>query len=174
MKEETSKKMQNVMRAIRIEKVVLNCGATGEKLDKSLTLLNLVTNKKPIKTKSTKRIPAFGVKPGLEIGCKVTLRGKSAEEILMRLFEAVDNKIKKKQIAENQFAFGIREYIEVPGMEYRRDIGTLGFEVCVVFKRAGKKVGLKKIKRGKISKVQKISKEEIADYIRTKFHVEIV
>ena len=81
------------MREIRIEKITLNMGAgeAGEKLEKYLKLLQTITNRKPIQMVSQKRIPTWAVRPGLAIGAKVTLRGKSAEELLKKLFSAVDN-----------------------------------------------------------------------------------
>ena len=61
--------------------------------------------------------------------------------------------IKRKQISENNFSFGIKEYIEIPGAEYQRDIGIIGLDVKVVFKRSGRRVGLRKIQRGISSRV---------------------
>ena len=128
---EIPKSKSNIMREIKIERVVLNCGALADKLEKSKKLLGLITGKKVKEVASTKRIPAFGIRPGLPTGCIVTLRGKEKGELLKRLFEAVENKIKKKQIKENHFSFGIKEYLEIPGMEYNRDIGILGLdEMC--------------------------------------------
>ena len=62
------------MRDIEIEKIVLNCGGVGDKLEKSVKLLEMITKRKVKKLKSTRRIPAFAISPGKESGCKVTLR----------------------------------------------------------------------------------------------------
>ena len=83
-----------------------------------------------------------------------------------------ENVLKKKQVSENNFSFGIKEYIEIPGMEYQREIGVMGFDVTVVFKRTGRRVKLKKIKRGRIPKRQIISKEEIIKFMEDNFQVE--
>lgn len=161
-------KAQNKMREIKIEKVVLSVGGTGDYLEKGHKLLQILTNKKPCKTKSRKRIPSLGVRPGLEIGTVVTVR-KNHEELLKKFLIAIDNALKKKQISENNFSFGIKEYIEIPGVEYERDIGIMGFDVTVVFKRAGRRVRLKKVKSGKIPKRQVITKEEIIKFMEDKF-----
>ncbi len=161
----------NVMRNIKIEKIVLSVGGTGEYLEKGYKLLGILTNKKPTKTKSRKRIPALGVRPGLETGCVVTLR-KDYEELLKKLLISIDNVLKKKQISENNFSFGIKEYIEIPGMEYYRDIGIMGFDVTIVFKRAGRRVRLKKIKKGKIPKRQVITREEIIKFMEDHFQTQ--
>ena len=59
-------------------------------------------------------------------------------------------------------------------MEYQRDIGIIGFDATVVFKRSGRRVKLKKIKRGKISKRQVISKEEIIKFMEESFQTQFI
>src|SRR5690606_25779707 len=147
------------MRTIKIEKVVVSVGGTGDALNRGYKLLELITKRKPSKTTSRKRIPSLGVRPGLEIGAVVTIR-KDAEDLLRKMLIAIENRLKKKQISENNFSFGIHEYIEIPGMEYQREIGIIGLDVTVVFKRAGRRIRLKKMKGGKIPKKQVIPKEE--------------
>ncbi len=174
--EDTNKPHQkNPMREIEIEKMVLHCGGTEDKLEKSIKLLKTITNSKKIYiVKSTKRIPAFGISPGKQSGCKITIRDKDKiNDLLKRFFSSLDDTIKKKQVTENQFCFGIHEYIEVPGLEYDRDIGISGFEVMVVFKRKGKRVGIRKIKRGSVPKKQLISKEEIVEFLIKNFDLEV-
>lgn len=175
VKKEKSGKIEkeNPMRMPMLEKVILNCGGTAEKLEKGVRLLNLIAGKKIKEVTSNKRIPAFGVSPGLKTGCLVTIRGKEKEALLKRLLEAVNNKVRKKSITKNHFSFGIEEYLEIPDMEYQRDIGILGLDVTAVFKRAGKRTGLKKIKSGKVPKKQDVSAEEIIDYLQNKLKVEV-
>jgi large subunit ribosomal protein L5 len=159
------------MREIKIEKVAFSVGGTSEELEKGVKLLKLVTGKKPAKMISRKRIPSWGVRPRLEVGAVVTLR-KNATNFLKKMLSTIDNTLKKKQISENNFSFGIKEYIEIQGIEYQRDIGIMGFDVTVVFKRAGKRTGIKKIKKGKVPKRQKISKEEIIKFMEDNFQTE--
>jgi len=163
----------NPMREIKIEKVVFSVGGIGEELEKGFKLLEILTGKKPAKMKSRKRIPSLGVRPNLEIGAVVTIR-KKPQEILKKMLIAEDNKLKKKQISENNFSFGIKEYLEIPGVEYQREIGIRGLDVTVVFKRTGRRVKLKKIKRGKIPKRQNISREEIIKFMEDKFQTEFI
>ena len=171
-KTETVKKEKsenNVMRNIRIEKVLVSCGGVDKELEKAKKLLELMTAKKAQVIASTKRIPDFGVRPGLEVGVRITLRGRDAIELLKRLLGAVDNILKKKQISPDHFSFGIKEYIEIPGMEYQRDIGIRGLNVTVVFNRPGIRVQRKKIKAGSLPKKQHIPKEEIIKYMEDNF-----
>jgi small subunit ribosomal protein S4e len=151
--------------------MVLSVGGTAEELEKGFKLLGILTGKKPAKTRSKKRIPTWGVRPKLEVGAVVTLR-RNFEELLKKLLVTIDNSLKKKQVSENNFSFGIKEYIEIPGVEYQREIGIRGFDVTVVFKRNGRRVRLKKIKKGKIPKRQAITKEEIIKFMGEKFGTE--
>ena len=159
----------NVMRSIYIEKVVLSAGATGDNLVKSKKLLELISGNKAQIIESRKRIPDFGVRPGLEVGTRVTLREKAAIDLLKRLLGAIDNKLKSKQVSSNHFSFGIEEYIEIPGMEYQREIGIRGLNATVVFARAGFRIRSKKIKSGSLPKKQQIAKEEIINYMQEVF-----
>ena len=163
----------NKMKEIRIEKVVLSTGGTGENLEKGVKLLKMITGEKPAKMKSRKRIPALGVRPKLEVGAVVTLR-KKTDEMLKRLLATKDNTLKKSQISENSFSFGVKEYIEIPGLEYQRDIGIRGFDATITFQRAGKRTKLKKIKQGKIPKRNQISREEIIKFMEEKFKTNFI
>lgn len=164
---------ENPMREIKIEKVVLSVGGTAEDLEKGAKLLKLLTGKKPAKMRSKKRIPSLGVRPKLEVGAVVTLR-KKPEETLKKMLATIENVLKKKQISENNFSFGIKEYIEIPGVEYQRELGIIGLDVTVVFKRTGKRVKERKIKKGKIPKRQIITKDEIIKFMEDKFNTKFV
>lgn len=161
------------MREIKIEKIVIGVGGVAEHLEKGVKLLKLLTLREPARIKSKKRIPAFNVRPGLEVGAVVTIR-KGKEEVLKRMLSAVDNNLSKKIVAENHFSFGIKEYLEVPGIDYQRDIGIIGFDVTIVFKRNGKRVSKKKIKYGRLPEKQKITKEEIIKFMEDNFNVKFI
>ena len=166
-----NKNKENPMRKIRMEKITLNCGCGVEphRVEKSVKLLEMITGEKAKVIVTNKRIPAFGVRPGLKLGVKVTLRKKKAMDLLQRLLESVGNKLKTKQINPGSFAFGIREYIEIPGVPYQREIGLLGLDVCVTFTRAGARVERKKINKGKIPKRSKITKEDTIKFMEENF-----
>lgn len=161
----------NVMQKPKVDKVVISAGAIGPELEKARKLLELVSGKQAqiIKAGPKRRIPEFGVKPGLELGTRVTLRGKEAIELLQRLLGAVENKIKRKQVAPNHFSFGIEEYIEIPGMEYVREIGIRGFNATVVFKRPGTRVKHKKAKSGRLPMRHNVTPDEIVHFMHTTF-----
>lgn len=173
---ENEKIKLNPMREIEMEKLVLNCGGIDEKLEKAVKLLKMITvDRKVYQIKSRKRIPTFGISPGKKSGCKVTIRNKvKMIDLLKRFFAALDNEIKKKQITENHVSFGIKEYIEIPGLEYNREIGILGLEASLVFKRKGKRVKMRKIKKGKYPKRQSVTRQEITDFLIKRFGIEVV
>jgi large subunit ribosomal protein L5 len=164
---------ENVMRNIKIEKVILNIGGVGEKLDKGVILLEKVSGRKPVKVAATKRIPTWHVRPGLEVGTKVTLRGEDAEKIIVKLLPAIKNTLKEKQIKDNFVSFGIHEYIEIPGIEYIREVGIMGFEVTIVFVRAGRRIEQRKVKNGKMRR-QVVKAEEITEILEKKFGTKIL
>lgn len=165
---------KNPMQQIEIEKMVINCGGIEDKLERSVKLINMITGKKVCTVKSNKRIPTFGISPGKASGAKVTLRNREEiKGLLKRFFAAIDNKLKKNQVTENHVSFGVKEYIEIPGLEYNREIGILGFEVSVVFTRKGKRVKMRKIKQGKYPSRQNVTRQEILDYMVKNFKVEV-
>ncbi len=160
------------MREVRFEKVVLHATTADQaKLEKYKKLLNVITNRKPAVTKAKRRIAAFKIRRGLVIGCKVTVRGKQGEELAKRLLKAIDNTLSKKQVGPGFVSFGIKEYIEIPGVEYMRDVGIVGFDVTICLTKPGKRVKLRKIKKSKIGKKQTVSKEETIEFLKNKFGV---
>ncbi|HKL24273.1 MAG TPA: 50S ribosomal protein L5 [Candidatus Nanoarchaeia archaeon] len=167
-KKQTDK--ENPMKEIKIEKIILGIGGTADYLEKGVKLLKILTNKKPSKRKTRKRIPSLGIRPKLEVGAIVTIR-KNKEEMLKKFLAAINYSLKKSQVSENTFSFGVNEYIEIPGMEYQRDIGMMGFDVTVVITRPGKRVGLKKNKKGKIPKRHRVSKQEIIKFMEDNYNV---
>lgn len=167
-------KAENPMRKIFIEKVILSAGATGDELKKAAKLLELISGMKAQIISSTKRIPDFGVRPGLEVGARVTLRGKKSLDLLKKLLGGLNNTIYEEQVSENHFSFGIREYIEIPGIEYQREIGIRGLNITVVFARPGLRVKRKKLKRGRIPHKQHVSQEEIIKFMESNFQTKFI
>jgi large subunit ribosomal protein L5 len=165
---------ENPMRRIQIEKVLLSGSGKDKNLEKSAKLLNILSGMKTQIIKTQKRIPDFSVRPGLEVGARVTLRRDKAIAQLRRLLGAIDNTLKSKQISPNHFSFGIKEYIDIPEVEFNRDIGVMGLNVTVVFVRTGIRVKRKKIKSGKFPLRQNVTKEEIINYMKENFKTKII
>jgi len=166
----------NPMREIKIEKVTLNIGAGKDqsKLDKAVLLLKNISGKKPIKTFTNKRIQEWGLRPGLPIGCKLTLRKKDAKELLVRLIDAKENRLTGVQFDNRgNISFGITEYIDIPGVKYDPDVGIMGLQVCITLERPGYRIKRRSIQRKKIPSRHSIKKEEAIEFIKKNFNVEV-
>ncbi len=164
----------NKMREIGIEKVTLNIGTgeAGEKLEKAKQLLSLITGAKPVTNKSTGRIPNWSVRPGLELGVKVTLRGKKAEEVIARLLQARENTLNDKSFDNyGNFSFGLTEYIDIEGMSYQPEIGSMGLEAAVTIERKGFRIKRRKYLKKQVPHKHRITKEESMEFVKSKFNV---
>ncbi len=168
---------ENPMRRIMIDKVTLhmNVGSRMERLDKAKILLERITGMKPVIVKAKRKVPEWDVRPGKPIGCKVTLRREKAKEILKLMFEAVENKVKEEWFDEyGNLSFGIKEYIDIPGMKYDPELGIMGFDVNVTFKRPGYRISERRIARRRIPKRHRTTKEEVIEFLKKEFGVEVL
>lgn len=166
----------NRMREIRIEKITLNIstGGEGDKLAKAEKVLGSLTGRKPVRTLA-KRAREFGVRTGIPIGCKVTLRGEAAEEFLKRAFEAVERVIKEAAFDnEGNFSFGIKEHIDIPGVKYDPEVGIFGMDVCVTPCRLGYRIKHRCRKRHRIPAAHRVTREEVISFVSQRFGVEVV
>ena len=157
------------MREIMIDKVVVNMGVGNnpEEMKRAQQIMKTVTDKKAVKTKTQLRIPTWDLRPGLEIGLKVTLRGEDAMVFLKRVFVAKENQIKASNFDQRgNFGFGIKEYIDVPGTKYDPKLGILGFDVLVSMKRRGYRVSKRKIRPAKLGRKHIITKHEAIDFVK--------
>ena len=164
------------MQKLKIEKVTLNIGAGKDqaKLEKGVSLIKNITGIDPVKTITNKRIPSWGLRPGLPIGCKLTLRKAEAKKIIPRLLYAKDNILKLSQFDERgNISFGVPEYIDIKDAKYDPKIGVMGLEVCITLEKPGFRVKKRKIKKGKIHKKQLINKKEAVDFMKNEFKIEV-
>ena len=166
----------NLMRNIKVEKVTLNVGAGKDqvKLEKGMKLLKNITGLNPVKTFTMKRIPEWGIRPGLPIGCKITLRREKSVEMVKRLVEAKEKRLKDSQFDNNgNISFGIHECIDIPNFKYDPEIGIMGLEVCLTLERPGFRIKKRKIRRRKIPVKHRITKEEAIEYMKKNFDIKM-
>lgn len=169
--------MTNQMRDIRLVKAVVNIGVgdAGERLLKAEKVLGMVTGRKPVRTvaKSTNR--DLGIRRGMQIGVKVTLRGKDAEEFVKKAFWIRENRIAEWSFdPEGNFSFGIQDYTDFPGMKYDPEIGIFGLDVCASLGRKGQRVQRRRMMKRKVPTHHRVSKKEGIDFVEKKFGVEVV
>lgn len=139
---------ENIMRQIRVEKVVLNIGVgeAGERMERAKKVLEGFANgKKVIITKAHGRT-TFGAAKGRPLGVAVTLRGHQAIEFLKKALDAIDKKLPGRVFdRQGNFSFGVKEHIGLSGTRYDPEIGIWGFDVAVRLARRGYRISKKRI-----------------------------
>ena len=167
----------NPNRDLRIEKVVVNIGVgeAGEKLNRAVKVIELLTDKTPTQTISRTTNRDLGIRAGMPIGCKVTLRKEEAPDFLKKAFWVKENKIMGYSFdPEGNFSFGISDYTDFQGMKYDPDIGIFGLDISVVLARAGKRVARRKRAPGHIPGHQRITRKEAKEWVSRTFEVEVL
>lgn len=161
----------------RIEKVVVNIsvGKSGEPLEKATGVLKEITGKTPCKRKAKTSIRDFGIRKGESIACIVTLRKQEAIDFLKKVLTAVDSRISSKSFdARGNFAFGLKEHIELPGVRYDPDVGIFGMDICVSVTRPGYRVKNRRREKAKIGSRHLLTSQESMVFVRDTLGVEIV
>jgi len=161
----------------RIEKVVvnLNVGKSGEALEKAFTVLKEITGQTPVKKNAKKSIRDFGIRQGEPIACVVTLRRQNAINFLKKVLPVVDNKIQRKSFDDRgNFAFGLTEHIEIPGVRYDPDIGIFGMDICVTINRPGDRVSDRRKQKSRIGHKHVLTLDESILFIKQTLGAEIV
>jgi large subunit ribosomal protein L5 len=168
---------EHPMRMPRIEKVVvnLNVGKSGEPLEKANKVLAEITGQTPVKRKAKKTIRDFGIREGESIAVVVTLRKQKAIDFLKKVLPVVENKVSKRAFDERgNFAFGLKEHIEIPGVKYDPDVGIFGMDVCVTVNRPGQRIKIRRKQNNPIGPKHLLTPEESIVFIKQTLGVEIV
>ena len=166
----------NPMKRIMLAKLTLNIGAgeSGPGLEASKKILETISEKKAVITRTHKRT-TFGMAKKRPIGVKVTIRGDSAVALLKRLLQSLDNRLEESKFdTSGSFSFGIQEYINIPGIKYDPDVGILGMDVCVTLERPGYRIKRRMIRPGKVGKRHRITREEAMDWMVNEFGIRIM
>jgi large subunit ribosomal protein L5 len=169
---------ENPMRALRVEKVTVNIGVgeAGEKLVKAQKVLEMVTGQKSVQTISKTVNRDLGIRVGMPLGCKVTLRGEAAEAFLVRALSIRENKVYSYSFdKEGNMSFGISDYTDFDGMKYDPEIGIFGMDVNVVIRRVGGcRVERRALLSRRIPKEHRVQRDEAIEFVKDKFKVEVV
>ena len=167
----------NPMNEVIISKATINIGVgeAGEKLSRSINLLEDMFGQKPVKTFSKVTNPEFGIRKRQPIACKVTLRGEKAVYAIKTVLSGINNNIKSTQFDDiGNLSFGIAEHIDIPGVKYDPEVGIFGMNVSVTFEKPGYRINKRKIQNKRIPKRHRISKEETMKYMVDHFNVNYV
>lgn len=135
---------RSVMEIPKLEKIVLNMGL-GEARDNAKIIENAVrdletiTGQKPVVTKAKKSVAAFKLRQGMEIGCKVTLRGDRMYEFLDRLITVAIPRVRDfRGLSANSFdgrgnyAVGMKEQLIFPEISYDKVDKIRGMDIIIV------------------------------------------
>ena len=135
---------KNVMQIPKVTKVVINM-AVGEAvtnskaLDAAVNDMTIISGQKPIITKAKKSIAAFKIREGMNLGCKVTLRGERMYEFLDKLMNLTLPRVRdfrgvsdKAFDGRGNYALGIREQLLFPEIEYDKVEHIRGMEMIFV------------------------------------------
>jgi large subunit ribosomal protein L5 len=134
----------NVMRAPRLEKIVVNVGLgeaiqNPKALDAAAEDVAAITGQKPVITRAKKSIAAFKVRKGMSIGLTVTVRGDRMYEMFDRMVNAALPRIRDFQgvspysfDGRGNYSLGIKEQLIFPEVDYDKIDRIRGFQVTVV------------------------------------------
>jgi large subunit ribosomal protein L5 len=164
------------MRDIYVDKVVVHMGVgeSGEKLVKAEEIMKAITRQSPVRTIAKKTQPAFSVRKGAPIGCKVTLRGKHAQEFVKTSLGIVEKILFESQFDKSgNFSFGIEEHTDYPGMSYDPQIGIYGMDINVVLERRGIRITRRRMQQKKLPEKQRVKKVDAIEFLKQNFQVEV-
>ena len=132
------------METPRIEKIVINMGVgegtrESKKVEAAATDLTAIAGQKPVVRKARKSIAGFKLRDGMEVGVKVTLRKGRMYEFLDRLVNIALPRVRdfrglssKSFDGNGNYAFGLREQIVFPEIDYDKIDEVRGMDICVV------------------------------------------
>ena len=135
---------KNIMEVPKLEKIVVNMGVGEAKenakvLDSAMADMQLITGQKPIITKAKKSVANFKIREGMNIGCKVTLRGDKMYEFADRLINLALPRVRDfRGVNPNAFdgrgnyALGIKEQLIFPEVEYDKIDKVRGMDIIFV------------------------------------------
>lgn len=166
----------NPMREIRLAKVVVNIGVgeAGDKLLKAQTVLERLTGQRPVQTLSKKTNRDFGIRKGMPIGAKVTLRGERARTFLREALKARGNVLARYNFdPEGNFSFGVVDYTDFDGQKYDPEVGLFGMDVNVVLRRPGERVARRRVAPRRIPHRHRVRRREAIAWVEETLGAEV-
>lgn len=147
-------KLKNALEVPKMEKVVVNVGVgkflkdSGQVSDIAESM-KVITGQKPLMTKSKKSIAGFKIREGLEVGMKVTLRGRRMWSFVERLVGAAIPRvrdfqgIKESAVDERgNINIGIKEHLIFPEILPEQVKNIFSFQVNIVTSAGNREKGL--------------------------------
>ena len=134
----------SVMQAPKLEKVVINMGigdaiANSKALEEAVAELTQLAGQKPVITKAKKSIANFKLREGMDIGCKVTLRGVKMYEFLDKLMNVALPRVRDfRGVNANAFdgrgnyTLGVKEQLIFPEINFDKVNRVHGMDIVIV------------------------------------------
>jgi len=128
----------------RLLKIVVNMGVGAasqdrKRLEQAVANLTTITGQKPLITRAKKAISAFRLRQGMEIGCKVTLRGKRMYEFLDRLVSLALPRVRDFRglsprgfDGHGNYSLGLTEQLVFPEIDADKVNFTQGMHITLV------------------------------------------
>ena len=135
---------KSAMQIPKLEKVVVNMGVGDVKenpkaMDAAVSDLALITGQKPLVTQAKKSVAAFKLRQGMNIGCKVTLRGARMYEFVDKLFNIALPRVRDfRGVSANSFdgrgnySMGVNDQLIFPEIEYDKVDKVRGMDITFV------------------------------------------
>ena len=134
----------SVMQVPKLVKIVVNMGvgdaiANAKLLEAAVEDMTAITGQKPLITKAKKSIAVFKLREGMEIGCKVTLRGERMYEFFDKLVSISLPRVRDfRGVNPNAFdgrgnyTIGIKEQLIFPEINYDKVLKIRGMDIVIV------------------------------------------
>ncbi|KAK8789291.1 hypothetical protein WA538_006034 [Blastocystis sp. DL] len=161
----------NVMRNIRVEKLVINIcvGESGDAISKAARVLQQISGQEPVYGKARFTIRSFSIRRNEKISVHATIRGEKALEILERGLKVKEYELVKKNFSDSgNFGFGIQEHIDL-GIKYDPNTGIFGMDFYVQLSRPGGRVSKRKAQRSRIGYSHKVTREEAMEWFKKQY-----
>jgi large subunit ribosomal protein L5 len=135
---------KSAMQIPRLEKIVLNMGVGDVKdnpkaVDNAANDMSIIAGQHAVITKAKKSVSAFKLREGMNIGCKVTLRGEKMYEFLDKLISISIPRIRDfRGLNPNSFdgrgnyAMGVKEQLIFPEIDYDKIDKIRGMDIIIV------------------------------------------
>lgn len=136
--------LKNSMLLPKFEKVVISVGAGEETKDSKLIqnmadTVSLIANQRAVIVQAKKSVAAFKIRAGMNVGVKVTLRGKKMYNFLEKFISIASPRIKDfRGFSRNGFdgrgnySFGLNEQLMFPEVNYDDIIKVHGMNINIV------------------------------------------
>ena len=135
---------KNVMEIPKLAKIVINmglgdCKDNPKSLESAVADMATIAGQKPVITKARKSVANFKVREGMNVGCKVTLRGARMYEFADKLFSIALPRVRdfrgvsaKSFDGRGNYAMGVKEQLMFPEIDYDSIDKIRGMDIIFV------------------------------------------